>query len=180
MTMATPVKVPAYLHKIHRTWPSVVRRRESGQRTGPFVLLVSGSRDGDYGAPLEADIWEPVVENVLRMVAAREARARFVDQPRRLRHGAARGIDLLAARIAPRFHWLPQPYPVAAAEWNARKDAGHRRNARMVDDGVDLTVAFLAHTRSNGTRGCATYSAGRGVPTVRITWEDLLLPHLSL
>lgn len=173
--MTTTVSAPAYLHKIHAAWPAVEARRVH-LRSGPFVLLVSGSREAEY------DVWEPVIEDVLRMVAVRaRSRPSWSEHPPLLRHGAARGVDTWASGLARRFHLTPDPYPVTPEEWAVdRKGAGHGRNRRMVDAGADLTVAFIAHSRSNGTRGCAAYSKGKGIPTVRITYEDLLLPWRPL
>lgn len=89
-------------------------------------------------------------------------------------HGAARGLDQLAARVASeQLGWHLEAHP---AQWGTHtnacprhhhgqktcKMAGHRRNQEMIDTGVDIVVAFPMHPRnsggSRGTWGCVDAS----------------------
>lgn len=55
-------------------------------------------------------------------------------------HGAARGADSLAGRIADRIGYEVETYP---ADWKAHgKAAGPIRNRQMLATGIDLVVAF--------------------------------------
>ena len=66
-------------------------------------------------------------------------------------HGAARGADQMAERLAlMHFGWDVDPYP---ADWDQYgKGAGAIRNQAMLDSGVDRVLAFHKDLkRSKGT-----------------------------
>jgi hypothetical protein len=60
--------------------------------------------------------------------------------PHTLVHGAARGADYLAEKVALELGWSVEAYP---ADWyNLGRVAGSIRNQRMVDTRPDLVLAF--------------------------------------
>lgn len=76
-------------------------------------------------------------------------------------HGAARGADLLAARI-----WQEHGLPTEAhpADWDAfGRSAGFIRNARMVRLGADVCLAFHLDN-SPGTASCIQLARDAGIP----------------
>ncbi len=94
-------------------------------------------------------------------------------------HGAARGADTLAGRVA---HELGLPVHEYPADWERYKPdpeydpetgkkrgnpAGHIRNAQMLRDGQpDLVLAF---GQGRGTDGMVKLAEKAGVPVVRIS-----------
>jgi hypothetical protein len=81
-------------------------------------------------------------------------------------HGAARGADRAAARIWKAWGLPAEAHPVSPAEWDVNKAAGHARNARMVQAGADICLAFI-RDRSPGASGCAALAEAAGIPTYR-------------
>lgn len=100
-------------------------------------------------------------------------------------HGAARGADTLAGRIAAAWGMRVDPHPVTSEDWDTcaseckpghrktRPDgstycpsAGNRRNQRMVDLGADICLGFPAHTGWSGTRDCMTRAEKAGIRVV--------------
>lgn len=64
-------------------------------------------------------------------------------------HGAARGADTLAEKIAADFGWDIESHP---ADWDKfGKRAGYVRNQEMLDSGIDMCLAFPLG-ESKGTR----------------------------
>lgn len=61
-----------------------------------------------------------------------------------------------------------EPHP---ADWRQGKYAGPRRNRHMVSLGADLCLAYPWGV-STGTRGCAGFAKGAGIPTL-VTEHDL-------
>jgi hypothetical protein len=138
----------------------------------PLRILVTGSRNWTH---------VPTIRHTLRQIAA--------DNPNRditLVHGAARGVDRLAAHIADsELRWTLEPHP---ADWdncdpvtcppghrqpghNGRDycpSAGHRRNSHMVSLGADLCIAFWLN-RSPGTASCIDKAEQAGIPVRKIT-----------
>jgi hypothetical protein len=94
-------------------------------------------------------------------------------------HGAARGADTLAGRVA---HELGLPVHEYPADWDRYKPdpeydpetgqrrgnpAGHIRNAQMLRDGQpDLVLAF---GEGRGTDGMVKLAEKAGVPVIRVT-----------
>lgn len=123
-------------------------------------ILVTGSREWtDRGAVVAA----------LRFAMGSIAQTNHVHPGQldiTLVHGAARGLDTLAADVAHTdFGWTVEAHP---ANWKpdgpaGRLDraAGHKRNKLMVDLGATMVVGFPLG-RSPGTRGClrAAHAAG--------------------
>lgn len=76
-------------------------------------------------------------------------------------HGAARGADRLAGRIA---QALGFPVEAMPADWDAHgKAAGYIRNLAMLDRGPDLVLAFWDGT-SRGTAHTVSVARERGIP----------------
>jgi hypothetical protein len=76
-------------------------------------------------------------------------------------HGAARGADQMAARIASRCGFATEPHP---ADWDRHgKAAGAIRNLEMLDSGIDRVLAFW-DGNSRGTLHTITEAHRRGVP----------------
>lgn len=81
-------------------------------------------------------------------------------------HGAARGTDTIAARIAAAFGWRIEVHP---ADWrNLGKSAGFIRNAAMVAAGADVCLAFI-RDGSPGASHCAHLAEQAGIPVRRFT-----------
>lgn len=81
-------------------------------------------------------------------------------------HGAARGADRFAARIARAWGMVVEPHP---ADWKTHgRAAGHRRNAHMVALGADVCIAFPLGA-SRGTRGCMALAEAAGIPVLEFT-----------
>lgn len=108
-------------------------------------------------------------------------------------HGAARGLDSLAAAIAGSRGWKIEEHP---AQWDKHtaacpahhltpivqptcKMAGHRRNHEMIALGADLVIAFPtgeeASGLSRGTWGCARASKAAQLPTL-VLWKGHFWP----
>ena len=106
-------------------------------------LLVTGDRDWAdektmYGALLAFDNNRDWIDEVTKQQVT-------------LVHGAARGADQMAERLAfMHFGWEVDPFE---AEWEKYgKGAGAIRNQEMLDSGVDFALAFHANLkRSKGT-----------------------------
>lgn len=82
-------------------------------------------------------------------------------------HGAARGADSIAAKVATHLLLPVEAYP---ADWNAHgKAAGPKRNEQMLATGIDYVVAFkdgFDHSLSRGgTEHMVRIARLAGVPT---------------
>lgn len=105
-------------------------------------------------------------------------------------HGAAKGLDSLAAQIAGSRGWKIETHP---AQWQAHtaacparhqgeptcKMAGHRRNHEMIALGADLVLSFPLGAEdsghSKGTWGCTRAAMTAGLPTV-VLWHGRFHP----
>lgn len=66
-----------------------------------------------------------------------------------LKHGAAGGVDTLAANWAKRHGVEPVTFP---AKWHIYgKSAGFKRNQEMIDSGFDVLLAIRCLGKSQGT-----------------------------
>lgn len=105
-------------------------------------------------------------------------------------HGAANGLDSMAAQVAGTRGWKIESYPAkwnehtaACPEWHTGastcKMAGHRRNHEMIALGADLVIAFPmgdeASGQSKGTWGCAKAAMKAELPTV-VLWKESFYP----
>lgn len=106
----------------------------------PSVILVCGSREWTDQA----------------LIHRRLAYWREPDMAQVVIHGAAKGADTQAARIAKDLGYTVEPFP---ADWRKHgKPAGIIRNIAMLDRNPDLVIAFQV----NGSRGTQhTISAAR-------------------
>lgn len=76
-------------------------------------------------------------------------------------HGAARGADHIAGRIATVWGMRVEEHP---ADWDTHgKSAGPIRNTEMVRLGADVCLAFPTE-RSVGTRHCMSLAHAAGIP----------------
>lgn len=112
-------------------------------------ILITGSRD-----------WEDVA-------AIRDAiRAAVGDHPRDdvvVVHGAARGADTIAGKVAQHSGLVEERHP---ADWSKNgRAAGPIRNAEMVSLGADVCLAF-PRGASRGTRGCMALAEKAGIPVI--------------
>lgn len=85
-------------------------------------------------------------------------------------HGAARGADTLAARVAD-FYGVPTI--AVPANWVCHgKAAGPIRNRQMLDRKPAVVVAFML-PGSRGTQDCVAEAQRRGIRTTVIHGEDV-------
>lgn len=75
-------------------------------------------------------------------------------------HGAAPGLDTIAASAAAALGWKVEAFP---ADWSLGRSAGPRRNQEMVDAGADLCLAF-PFDDSRGTIHCMGAAREEGMP----------------
>jgi hypothetical protein len=128
---------------------------------------VTGSRDGWELTPA------PLVQ-AFDLIYAWQGRAV------RLGHGRARGVDMAADRLGRALGWQVMPYPVSQREWDTYgKQAGHMRNARMLEAEQPHLVLALIWRGSRGSTGCRDNALGRGIPCVTIDEELALIPRAS-
>lgn len=145
-------------------------------------VLVTGSRDWTDQRAVAR-----VLEAVWTLLAP-------VDGGFTLVHGAARGLDTLAAQEASRYSTLSiEAHP---ADWSQHSDqcpawdaanatcklAGFRRNDQMIATKPAVALAFPLHPleaqgkgTSRGTWHCAKAARDAGVP-VLVHWHDALFP----
>lgn len=96
-------------------------------------------------------------------------------------HGAARGLDTIAAHVAQRQGMAVEAHP---AQWDLHgKVAGFRRNQEMIDLGADICLGFPLHQRtatgkdtSRGTWHAITAATAAGIPTC-VVWGTKLFPN---
>lgn len=143
----------------------------------PARVMISGSRQ-----MTDADV-------IAELIAAARI---LVEWPHRqivLVHGAARGVDTLAALAATKAGIPTEAHP---ARWTTHtaacpashagaptcRMAGHRRNQEMIETGIDLMVAAPIHLQddtsgSRGTWGAVAAAKRAGVPTL-VLWDGAL------
>lgn len=144
--------------------------------TLPFRWTMTGSRD----APEE--VWRPFV---LRMVLTVK---QYLDpcygRPAkrgcphvRPSHGAARGVDTWFDDACRMAGWKPVRFPVPERDWERfGRYAGHRRNGFMLRSELPHLCTALVHNSSRGATGCADTALSMGLPVLRYTEEELLMP----
>ncbi len=77
-------------------------------------------------------------------------------------HGDAPGADTMAGEIAEHYGWRVE---VFRADWSKHGNAaGPERNARMVESGADIALAFPYHV-SPGTWDCIRRCVAAGIHT---------------
>lgn len=83
-------------------------------------------------------------------------------------HGAARGADEMAGRIAEEMGFVVESYP---ADWDKYgKRAGLLRNLQMLDSKPDVVIAFQVG-KSRGTQHTIDNARKRQIPTeVYYSW----------
>jgi hypothetical protein len=113
-------------------------------------VLVCGSRDWTDEATIADEL------------------AEFAHEPERVEviHGAARGADMMAARVASVYGYDVRGFP---ADWDRYgKRAGFLRNIEMLDAQPDLVLAFQRN-RSRGTQHTIDEARKRGIPVAVIS-----------
>ena len=127
-------------------------------------VLVTGSREWWDAGPVRL-----AIAAASRMLAAG-------DQTLTIVHGAARGLDSMAASVARHSGHRVEAYP---AQWDVHgRSAGPKRNDHMISLGADLVLAFPMHRRgdatgSRGTWHCAEAARRAGLP-VLVVWDGAL------
>lgn len=104
-------------------------------------ILVTGGREF-------AD--ERAVDRIFREISGKHT----------LIHGAGRGADRLAARIAKALGWEVIPFP---ADWRRGRSAGPERNQKLVDQKPDVVLAFPG---GDGTADCVRRARKAGIQVV--------------
>jgi len=139
-----------------------------------FRVLVTGSRS-----------WKDTDAMFTALDALAQSAARTGFAGMTVVHGAAKGADTTAGLWVvdrKRRGWRvgAEPHPVRGADWRRHGNlAGHRRNARMVELGADVCLAFInpcekekcRRPRPHGTHGaehCADLAEAEGIHTERI------------
>ena len=118
-----------------------------------YRVLITGSRDWcDENRIAGALLYE---------VSRRPASDRII-----VIHGAARGADSLAARVAVHYGWQVEAHPADWARFG--KSAGFRRNAEMVARGADVCLAFIKDN-SRGASHTAAIAENAGITVRRLT-----------
>lgn len=129
----------------------------------PVRVLITGSREFTQRA---------IVAQALTVVAREHPGRELV-----VVHGDAKGADRLAGAIARKYpgRLREEKHPVPdwrRADGTIDRQAGRRRNQRMVDAGADVCLAFLASTAENrGTRDCMARARAASIP-VREHWDQ--------
>jgi hypothetical protein len=145
-------------------------------------LLISGSRTWDDTQPIHRAIYTEVMRT-----------RHEIGETLTVVHGAAKGVDMIAAAYTRSLHLLgapvtEEPHP---ADWTGpcapecqpghrRKKhgrpqfycptAGHRRNQHMVDLGADLALVFIRNA-STGATDCLNRIRSAGIEHVVIDWD---------
>jgi len=155
--------VPAYYAKLRAALAGI------GYLTpgAPFRLTTTGSRRG-----FEHGIWESVVRDILTLVDSRHGQRGV-----RHSHGDAIGMDRLCGRVGAELGFQVVDYSVRPRDfaiWGAAAPL-HRDEFMISTEMPDLVVALFAVLPSNGTAHTAGFAQERGIPVVRVTYEDLLV-----
>lgn len=117
-----------------------------------MIIVVTGSRDWTDLEVVESELLAAVAD-------------RPYGDPVTIRHGAARGLDVIAADVAHGQGWGCEPWP---AEWDTHgKAAGGIRNQAMLDADPppDKVVAFPI-AESRGTWDMVRRARKAGIETV--------------
>ena len=163
-----------------------LERLLADNRCRRLVVVTTGSR------LIDPDEWTPAIRACFELIAG------FCDCPDgrrgqyacgciRLIHGQAKGADDIADWDATSRGWPVRKWPVRRDAWLVNGGyAGHLRNRDMVDEAARvaerlhaqvLCTAFI-HNESRGASGCAAYAQLSGIPTLRVTTEDLWIPRV--
>lgn len=139
-------------------------------------ILITGSRDwNDAGRITEAlrDVTrdEPYMSDIMVV------------------HGGARGADTLAGLIAEKHGMMTEAHPAnwescgpgcGPKHWRYRAGSpycprsGFVRNAKMVELGADICLAFIKN-QSKGAVMCAKLAEDAGIPVIRYVESDYLI-----
>lgn len=110
-------------------------------------ILVTGSRDWTDIDTIRAALMNEVIVGEQMLVI----------------HGACRGADMLADKVAQSLGWYREPHP---AQWQFGRGAGFARNMEMVAAGADVCLAFILNG-SKGSGHCARVAEAAGIPVKR-------------
>lgn len=122
-------------------------------------ILVTGSRNWTD----RKVVWQALMDAIGELCPPGATPTTHPFSSMTLIHGAARGLDTLAAEQAEAFGMQIEPYP---ADWTTfGKSAGHRRNAVMVASGADVCLAFPLG-ESRGTRDCMRLAEKAGIHVI--------------
>lgn len=87
----------------------------------------------------------------------------------KLLHGAARGLDSIAAKIGNAWGFRVIAFP---ADWDKyKRQAGPIRNLEMLDEKPELVLAF-PKPDSKGTIHCITHAIKRQIP-IKVYYENV-------
>lgn len=125
----------------------------------PFRVLVTGSRHAT------TEQHSAVIRNELRLaighITGDQMNAGLVT----LVHGAAPGVDTIAADIMRALPWPIRIVGYPARDFGRWPECGPRRNSHMVSLGADICLAFPM-PGSRGTWDCARKAADAGIPVI--------------
>ena len=83
-------------------------------------------------------------------------------------HGACRGADMTAAKVALAAGWTVEAHPAEVHIYGSPQ-AFHIRNQEMVDAGADLLIAFPG---GNGTADCTRRARKAEIPVATLRAGD--------
>ena len=124
-------------------------------------ILVTGSRDWTDKRAIARALCDAIDHYGEHVLTRDEYGPKVLWDQVTVVHGAARGADTLAGRIAAAWGMCVEAHP---ADWDRhRKAAGPLRNKAMVSLGAHVCLAFPLG-RSIGTRHCMKEANAAGIP----------------
>jgi YspA, cpYpsA-related SLOG family len=124
-------------------------------------ILITGSRNWTNRDTISRAIIDAIDHHGTHLITHNENGPTLLWDQVTLVHGAARGADHIAGRIARAWGMRIEEHP---ADWDRHgKSAGSIRNTAMVQLGANVCLAFPIG-RSIGTRHCMRLANAAGIP----------------
>lgn len=137
-------------HNSHIPSPHGIRQFSQVKRyRRPLVVVVSGDRESSCS-------YKKIIKRELSNLPQKST----------VIHGACKGIDITAARIAEKLNLKVKAFPITRKDWTQLGfAAGPLRNRQMLDRNPDMVLAFhpdILH--SKGTKDMMRQAYNRGIP----------------